>query len=88
MSKPLVLRAPEPGGGDDRELGETVRQRGAPTQVLAELCRVLANLRRADQKLEWAPEPATAPGSRRTSIMKSPAPGITVEPLNLPFALV
>jgi hypothetical protein len=26
VGKPLVLRAPEPGGGDNRELGEAVRQ--------------------------------------------------------------
>src|SRR6516164_8083761 len=62
MRKPLVLRTPETGGGNDCEFREALRQGGAPTQVLAELCRMLADLRRADQQLEGAAEPAAPAG--------------------------
>ena len=63
MGEPLVLRAPETGGDDNCQLGEAVRQRGAPTQVLAELCRVFADLRRADQQLEGPPNRPRRPAT-------------------------
>jgi len=62
MRIPLVLRAPEPGGGDDREFGKAVWQRRAPPQMLAEFSGVLAYLRRADQELKRAAEPSASPG--------------------------
>ena len=34
---PFVLGAPEPGGADDRQFRQPVRQRGAPAQMLAQL---------------------------------------------------
>src|SRR5215472_17685008 len=62
VREPLELRTPEAGGGDNGKLRKAVRQGCAPAQMLAELCRVLANLRRADQQLERAAEPAAAAG--------------------------
>src|SRR6266851_7298368 len=62
MRIPFVLGAPEPGGGDDRQLGKPVRQRGSPTQMLAELRGEAANLGCPDQELEGAAEPAALAG--------------------------
>src|SRR5271166_2072002 len=65
MREPFVLRAPEAGCGDDRQLRETVGQGSAPTQMLTELCRMLTNLGRADQELERPAEPAPPSGNNQ-----------------------
>src|SRR6516162_1560579 len=49
MREPFVLRTPEPGGRDDRQLRKPSRQGGAPAQMFAQFPRVFADLWRSDQ---------------------------------------
>src|SRR5271169_6133183 len=62
MCVPLVICPDAARGQADRQFRQRRRQRAAPTQIFAEPRQMPTNFGRADQELEWPPEPAALAG--------------------------